>query len=453
MAENYQNGSNDPQNNSQGNPNVQWNGGEYRSASPAGQQPGPGSDGGSYNEIPGQFQYLFQNSGASQQMPPDPPKKQHKRPRSRRGAKTALLVAACMVLSVGAGFGGGWAAVRYMGGNSTVLYQAVPENNNGTLTGSSSSSASAVADVVAKVSPSVVEITTESLATSLFVQQYVTDGAGSGVILSEDGYIVTNNHVVEGASKITVTTKDGQSYDATLIGTDSKTDLAVLKIEAQGLTAAVMGDSDALQVGEEAIVIGNPLGQLGGTVTNGIISAKSRDVTIDGETMSLLQTNAAVNPGNSGGGLFDSNGNLVGIINAKSSGSDVEGLGFAIPINTARPVIEDLINSGYVSGRPSMGVSIIDILDFQTAMRYQVNRLGVYVMSVNPGSGAEAAGLKTGDYILSADGSEVASSADLKAAVDSHEVGESISLTILRGGSVMDVSVTLGEYVPVEVDS
>ena len=224
----------------------------------------------------------------------------------------------------------------------------------------------------------------------------------------------------------------------------------MLKVEAEGLNAAVLGDSDALQVGEDAIVIGNPLGQLGGTVTNGIISAKSRDVTIDGETMSLLQTNAAVNPGNSGGGLFDRNGNLVGIINAKSSGSDVEGLGFAIPINTARPVIEDLISKGYVSGRPSMGVTIVDILDFQTAMRYQVNRLGVYIRDVNPGSGAEAAGLKSGDYVLTADGSEVASSADLKAAVDAHEVGEAVQLTILRGGSVIDVSVTLGEYAPAE---
>ncbi len=441
MAENYQNNQN--------NQNVQWNGGEYRST-PAGGQPSGGSTGNGYNEIPGQFQYLFQGGPAPEQTPPEPSRKP-KRSHSRRGARTALLVAACMVLSVGAGFGGGWAATRYMGGGSTVLYQAVPGEGGSSLTGTASSSGGlSVADVVSNVSSSVVEITTESLATSNFLQQYVTSGAGSGVILSTDGYIVTNNHVVSGASKITVTTKDGQSYNATLIGTDSKTDLAVLKVEAEGLNAAVLGDSDALQVGEDAIVIGNPLGQLGGTVTNGIISAKSRDVTIDGETMSLLQTNAAVNPGNSGGGLFDRSGNLVGVINAKSSGSDVEGLGFAIPINTARPVIEDLISKGYVSGRPSMGVTIVDILDFQTAMRYQVNRLGVYIRDVNPGSGAEAAGLKSGDYVLTADGSEVASSADLKAAVDAHEVGEAVQLTILRGGSVIDVSVTLGEYAPAE---
>ena len=448
---NYSNGQN-----GQNNQGAQWNGSEYRSISGSSQPSGgaPGNTGsGNYNEVPGQFQYLFRNDSAPQAAAasPEAPKK-NKRTHSRRTARTALLVAACMVLSVGAGFGGGWAAMRYIGGGSTVLYQAVPESGS-SLSGTAAADSGTIASVVSKVSSSVVEITTESLSTGLFVQQYVTDGAGSGVILSQDGYIVTNNHVVEGASKITVTTKDGQSYDATLIGTDTKTDLAVIKIDATDLTPAVLGDSDTLQVGEDAIVIGNPLGQLGGTVTNGIISAKSRDVTIDGETMSLLQTNAAVNPGNSGGGLFDIEGNLVGIINAKSSGSDVEGLGFAIPINTARPVIEDLISSGYVSGRPSMGVTIIDILDFQTAMRYQVNRLGVYIMTVNPGSGAEAAGLKTGDYILTADGTEVASSSDLQAAIDSHEVGDTLELTILRGGSVMDISVTLGEYVPVESDS
>ena len=169
--------------------------------------------------------------------------------------------------------------------------------------------------------------------------------------------------------------------------------------------------------------------------------------------MNLLQTNAAVNPGNSGGGLFDNKGNLIGIVNAKSSGSDVEGLGFAIPINTARIVIEDLITKVYVSGRPSMGVMLLDILDFQTAMRYQVNRLGTYVSEVTEGSGAEKAGLRTGDYILSADGKEIASSTDLKEIIDGHNVGDTVNLTILRGGSVVELPVVLGEYSPAKVST
>ncbi len=435
--------------------NHQWNGSEHNRPYSAGQTPVSGnppvsSDGERYNEIPGQFQYLFKNQQPVSEQPSEPPKKQKKH-RGRRFAKTSGIVALCMILSLGAGFGGGYAAIKLFGGSNTVLYQAVPEQNN--ITGTSSGTSSPVADVVSRISPTVVEITTEVMTTGSRLQQYITTGAGSGVIITQDGFIVTNNHVINGASKITVTLYNGEKHDATLIGTDSKTDLAVLKIDVSGLTPAVFGDSDSLLVGEDAIVIGNPLGQLGGTVTNGIISAKSRDVTIDGETMNLLQTNAAVNPGNSGGGLFDNKGNLIGIVNAKSSGSDVEGLGFAIPINTARIVIEDLITKGYVSGRPSMGVMLLDILDFQTAMRYQVNRLGTYVSEVTEGSGAEKAGLRTGDYILSAEGKEIASSTDLKEIIDGHNVGDTVNLTILRGGSVVELPVVLGEYSPAKVST
>lgn len=403
----------------------------------------------SYNEIPNQFQYLFQGSQNFQYTSSLPPYRKLKHPKNIRGKMKAIgLLTICAILSAGAGFGGGWLAIQQLNENSTILYQAVPDQREGNITGLSISPHSSTAQVVNTVSPSVVEITTESLTTSVFLQQYVTDGAGSGVIISGDGYVVTNHHVVTGANKIIVTTQDGKDYDATIVGTDTKSDLAVLKIEVQGLTPAIFGDSDAIQVGEEAIVIGNPLGKLGGTVTNGIISAKSRDVTIEGETMNLLQTNAAVNPGNSGGGLFDNQGRLVGIINAKSSGSGVEGLGFAIPINTAREVIEDLIERGYVSGRPSIGLQLIDVSDFSTAIRYRVNRLGVYIQAVTPGSGAEKAGLLSGDYILSADGEEVASSADLKSVLNSHKVGDTMNLTVLRGGSVLTIAVVLGEYVP-----
>jgi serine protease Do len=181
-------------------------------------------------------------------------------------------------------------------------------------------------EVASLTSDSVVEITTETVTTDSWMQQYVTNGAGSGVIVTQDGYIVTNNHVIDGASKISVRLKNGTTYTASLIGSDSKTDVALLKIGATGLKPVVLGNSESLKVGDTAIAIGNPLGQLGGTVTEGIISALDRELVIKGKKMSLLQTDAAINPGNSGGGLFNNKGELIGIVVAKSSGSDVEAL-------------------------------------------------------------------------------------------------------------------------------
>lgn len=360
---------------------------------------------------------------------------------TRRGA-VALLVG-CAVLSTGFGIGGSLLADQLRGGTAaagnSVLYQSV--QRTGTSTDGSQTGDLSVADVASVAADSVVEITTESVQTNSMFGNYISSGAGSGVIISKDGYIVTNNHVIDGATKITVTLRDGTSYNATLVGTDSQTDIAVVKIDANDLTPAVFGDSDKLTVGEDAIVIGNPLGQLGGTVTNGIISALDREITIDGETMTLLQTNAAINPGNSGGGLFNAAGELVGIVNAKSSGSDIEGLGFAIPINTAQPVIEQLISNGYVTGRPSMGVSLININDAQTAMSYRVQELGVYVVRTNVPNSP----FVTGDRIVSIDGEQVNEYADVKSIVQSHKVGDTLSVVISRGGSEQTVEVTLQE--------
>lgn len=230
---------------------------------------------------------------------------------------------------------------------------------------SSASAASLVvldlAEIVDQTAPSVVEVFTETKKVSNWFQEYVMEGAGSGVILSEDGYIVTNHHVIDGASTIKVRTNNGQTYEAALKGTDSKTDLAVLKIEATDLLPAKLADSSAVRVGDFVIAIGNPLGELGGTVTEGIISAKDREITIDGQTMTLLQTSAAVNPGNSGGGLFDLEGKLVGVVNSKSSGSDIEGLAFAIPANTVQIITQELIQHGYVTGRPQLGISVTQL--------------------------------------------------------------------------------------------
>ena len=254
--------------------------------------------------------------------------------------------------------------------------------------------------------------------------------------------------MVSGASQIKVTTQDKQSYEATLIGRDEKTDVAVLKIDATGLTAAAIGDSDKLAVGEFALAVGNPLGTLGGTVTDGIISALDRDITVNNQTMTLLQTNAAVSPGNSGGGLFNAKGELIGIVNAKSGGSDVEGLGFAIPINTAMEVAESLIANGYVAGRPVLGVTVIAIDDVSTAMQYGVSQLGVYIAQVTEGGAAEKAGLQSGDLLVSIDGAAVSATADVTSILDQHSVGDTLEVQVQRDRQVLSFSVTLQESAP-----
>ena len=200
-----------------------------------------------------------------------------------------------------------------------------------------------IAEVVEQVADTVVEITTTNVVTDRFYGQYVTSGAGSGVIISENGYIITNHHVIDGARSITVRLTDGSEFAATLIGSNADKDIALLKISATGLRAAVLGSSEALVVGQEVVAIGNPLGSLGGTVTDGIISALDRTVVIDGHRMTLMQTNAAINPGNSGGGLFNRAGELIGIVNAKQADTGIEGLGFAIPIDVAWETVETIV--------------------------------------------------------------------------------------------------------------
>ena len=295
-----------------------------------------------------------------------------------------------------------------------------------------------IPEIAALNSNSVVEIYTETVANSGRMGQFVTGGAGSGVINTSDGYIITNNHVISGARKITVMLKNGSEYEAKLVGRDSKTDIAVIKINATGLQPAVYGNSDKLVVGELAIAIGNPLGQLGGTVTEGIISALSRNIDIDGEMMSLLQTTAAVNPGNSGGGLFNTYGELIGVVNAKSSGSDIEGIGFAIPINTAKTIVEALIKYGYVPGRIDFGATLVDILDTRLAMMYRVQSTGVYVSQADADSV-----LKAGDRIISIDGKEIKNSAEIKTVIDAHKVGDKLSIVVSRNGQNTTVQLQL----------
>ncbi len=283
--------------------------------------------------------------------------------------------------------------------------------------------------LVENVADTVVEITTSQVTTGSWMQQYVTEGAGSGVIITSTGIIITNNHVIEGADTIQVTMRDGSEYAATLIATDEMYDIAVIKIEATGLKAATFGDSDDLKVGQTAVAIGNPLGSLGGTVTEGIISATGRQIYVEGIPMTLLQTTAAINPGNSGGGLFNLAGELIGVVNAKMSEEGIEGLGFAIPSNTALAAATDLLTQGYVTGRPDVGFTVMEITDMMTAMQYGVSYSGVYVMQL----GANAPeSVKTLDCIVSVNGQSVADVDDFKSALYASSVGDTLTVTFLR---------------------
>lgn len=373
------------------------------------------------------------------------PKKQRK-PISRGGIAIALAVT--MVFSCGLGFGGGYFANKVNTSTNGSLNITKTSNSGTTTTASSTSTANSTSEIVKKTADSVVEISTESVVTGSFAQQYVQQGAGSGVIISQDGYILTNNHVINGANSVKVRLRDGTEYDATIIGSDSDNDIALLKVSATGLSPATFGDSNSLAVGDYVVAIGNPLGELGGTVTDGIISALARKVTIEDTQMTLLQTNAQVNPGNSGGGLFNANGELVGIVNAKQSATEVEGIAFAIPINNVLDILSDLKEYGYVTGKVDLGIDFTDITSDETAFYYGVNQTGCYVLSVDSGSNAEKAGVTRGDLVTKVNDTDVSSSSDITTALEKAEVGDTVTFTVSRRGTSKTISFVLEEYVP-----
>ena len=393
---------------------------------------GSGSNGG-YNG--------YSYSSAPQQ-PVKPP---------RNGRRTLLRVLACVgvvALGFGGGIGGAVLASRTgLTGNQVVVQHVQRDTSDAANANSTGGESMSLQQISSVVSPSVVAITTEQMSGSQtwFGGYYVQSGAGSGVIISQDGYILTCAHVVDGATSVKVQLQNGDTYDASIVGSDATSDIAVLKIEATGLTPAVIGDSDALAVGETVVAVGNPLGTLSNTVTDGIISALNREVTVEDNDMTLLQTNASISPGNSGGGLFNANGELIGIVNAKSADSEAEGIGFAIPIDTAIEVATDLMSNGYVTVRPGLGVTVISVSDLQTAMQYGLSNLGVYIQSVNSGSGAEEAGLKAGDRIVSVDGTVVDSTSDVTGVLDEHEIGDVVEVQVARDGQLVSAQVTLGE--------
>ena len=355
---------------------------------------------------------------------------------TRKAFAVTLII--CMVISAAVGAGAYALAMSHFGG--AVIDKTVTTRNYNLA--SATGSELSVQEIIARNENSVVAISTESISTDTWLRQYITQGAGSGVIYSKDGYIITNNHVIEGASTIKVTLYDGSSYDATLVASDEQTDLAVIKIDKTDLTPVAIGNMDGLSVGDLVVAIGNPLGTLSGTATEGIISALEREITLDGKTMTLIQTSASINPGNSGGGLFDQHGNLIGIVVAKSSGSDVEGLGFAIPCDKVSNVVKSLIENGYVEGRPAAGITIVDLTSAQKAMQYGVSITGVYIQEVT-GENAKKAGLKAGDLIYYLDDVKITDSAILLKTIQSHQVGDTVEFTVVRDNEMKKIKVQL----------
>ncbi|MBE7052498.1 MAG: trypsin-like serine protease [Ruminococcaceae bacterium] len=313
-------------------------------------------------------------------------------------------------------------------------------------------------EIVDKVGPAVVGIINKTTMGNAYGGYYgffgggdlneeIEQSSGSGVIISTDGYIITNNHVVENATKLSVILNTGEEHEGKVVGRDASTDLAVVKIEATGLKYAQMGVSSDLRVGETAIAIGNPLGQeFAGTTTKGIISGLNRSVTVDGKTMNLIQTDAAINPGNSGGALVNEYGYLIGINTVKISSNTLEGLGFAIPIDEAKPIVEQLIQNGYVTGRPVIGIAGRAVTE-QDAKAYNL-KVGVYVSSITPNGPAYMSGIKIGDIIIECEGEPIETVDDINEIKNKKSPGDEIKVKVYRKGEYKDIVIILGEETP-----
>jgi serine protease Do len=304
-----------------------------------------------------------------------------------------------------------------------------------------------ITEVVEAVQPAVASIVVGAVSYNIFLQPVPTEQAGSGVIIDPRGYIVTNNHVVEGATSITVSIPDGRSFEATLVGTDPLTDLAVIKIEGGNLPTVDFGDSSALKVGEWVVAIGNALALEGGpTVTAGVVSALGRTIGAEsGWTLyDVIQTDAAINPGNSGGPLINLEGEVIGINTAKISSVDVSGVGFAVSADTARPVVEDLISKGYVT-RPYLGISVVTVTS-AIARNYDLAvEEGAMIYHMSPDTPAADAGLLPGDVIVAVDGEEISTADEMVLAIRAHSVGDTIQITYVRDNAQLNADATLVE--------
>ena len=396
-----------------------------------------------------------QKEAPTEQMPQMPSQKKHK----KSGAgKAVALVLVCALVSGCMGVGGaflGSSLVR-QGQPETVLSDGVSTVMKGVRETSvlqiqqiDSSKTLSAAEVYAANVNSTVGIVTSAVTTNFWGQRTTSAAAGSGFLFTDDGYILTNYHVVQGADSVTVSTYDGTKYDAKIIGFDESNDVAVLKIDAEGLTPVVIGNSDQLNVGDSVVAIGNPLGELTFSLTSGTVSALDREVTMSsGISMELIQTDCAINSGNSGGALFNMHGEVVGITNAKYSGSSgsgasIDNIAFAIPINDVYSIVTSIIEKGYIE-KPYIGVSVLDVSD--ETQKYGLPK-GASVQTVTDDGPAKAAGLQVNDIITKVDDTEITGSSDLVKTIGQCKPGQEITLTVYRQGQTLELKVTVARKV------
>ena len=361
--------------------------------------------------------------------------------------KMTLLVAVGLVLALLMGLLGSAIGNSLFGKGSTTVYEGQRESSVIDVAKVDTGKLMTAAEVYAANVNSTVGITT-SVTTNYWGFQTTSAASGSGFILTADGYVLTNYHVIESSNSISVTLYDGKSYDAALIGYDESSDIAVLKIDADGLTPVVLGDSDNLNVGDSVVAIGNPLGELTFSLTSGAVSALNREITLSNSvTMNLIQTDCAINSGNSGGALFNLYGEVIGITNAKYSGSgtgaSIDNIGFAIPINHVRGIVESIIENGYVA-KPYIGVTVTDVSE--ETMGYGLPA-GAAVKAVSEDSPAQKAGLQVNDIVTAVNGKEISGKTGLSEAVSAASVGDTLTLTVYRQGKTISVDVTVGEQI------
>ena len=377
-----------------------------------------------------------------------PVEEQKKKKKKKRGGAIVAVALCCSLLggAVGAGTVIGVNAMLHRTSHSTIL-KGDRENTVLDITQIDTGRLMTAAEVYAANVGSTVGITT-SITTNFWGYQTTSAASGSGFIISEDGYILTNHHVIEDSSAITVALFDGTTYDAKLIGYDESNDVAVLKVEAEGLSPVVLGDSGNMNVGDTVVAIGNPLGELTFSLTTGVVSAMNREITLSSTvTMELIQTDCAINSGNSGGALFNMYGEVIGITNAKYSSStgeaSIDNIGFAIPINHILPIVESIIEKGYIS-KPYIGVSIYDVS--AEAQAYGIP-VGAAVQSVTEGGPAQKAGLRSNDVITAVNSQAITGSSDLVAFVGGCQVGDELILKVYRQGEYQELELTVEEQI------
>jgi serine protease Do len=361
------------------------------------------------------------------------------------GKKAVAMMLVCSLIGGGVGAGAMYAATGARGGSTSV---SVSNRTVGTVKQVSVDGQTEMtpSEVYAANVNAVVSINVSENSTNIFGQTVQNAASGSGFVITADGYIVTNYHVVSGATAITVTTYDGKSYTGTYVGGDEENDIAVVKIDATGLSTVVIGDSTKLNVGDQVNAIGNPLGELTFSLTTGVVSSCNRAIQIENQSFEMIQIDCAINPGNSGGPLLNSYGEVVGIVSAKYSSystTTVEGVGFAIPISTVWSMIEDIMQNGHVTNKPYIGITAQTVTS-DMAKQYNLVQ-GVYVYSVEQGGAAEKSGLQAGDIITKIDDKTVSTMDDLSAAKKSYKAGDTCTLTVYRSGKSMTVELTFGE--------